>query len=76
MGDAGICTRGVNYYLCRDNLPEVYGKYPEWTVRLKSLEEDGKGLAGRHYPPDHADSPSVGVMDFASPTMAIPPPGR
>ena len=51
---------GLVYYLCRSILPEDYGKYPEWDVRLDSLEElIGKGqyvggacfvLAARHSP--------------------------
>ena len=63
-----MSTWGLDYFLCRDNLPEDYEKYAEWNVRLESLEEMmGKGefiagasfaLAGRHYPPDRADNPS------------------
>jgi hypothetical protein len=49
---------GLVYYLCRSILPEDYGKYPGWDLRLDSLEEFiGKGqyvggavfvLAARH----------------------------
>ena len=63
-----MSTWGLDYFLCRDNLPEDYGKYPEWDVRLDSLQEImGKGefiagasfaLAGRHYPPDKAGNPA------------------
>ena len=62
-----MSTWGLDYFLCRGNLPEDYGKYAEWNVRLDSLEElIGKGgfiagacfaLAGRHYPADKADNP-------------------
>jgi hypothetical protein len=58
---------GLVYYLCRSILPEDYGKYPGWDVRLDSLEEFiGKGqyvggacfvLAARHYSPDQAVNP-------------------
>ena len=51
---------GLVYYLCRSILPGDYGKYPQWDVRLDSLEEFiGKGqyvggacfvLAARHSP--------------------------
>jgi len=60
-------TWGLDYFLCRDILPEDYGKYPEWNVCLETLEEimaQGQfiagapfALAGRHYPPDQADNP-------------------
>jgi len=33
-----MSTWGLDYFLCRDNLPEDYEKYAEWNVRLESLE--------------------------------------
>lgn len=58
---------GLDYFLCRSILPEDYGKYPQWDVRLDSFEEfAGKGqfiggacfvLAMRHYHPDQTKNP-------------------
>jgi len=58
---------GLDCFLCRSILPEDYGQYPEWDVRLDSFEEfAGRGqfiggacfvLAVRHYHPDQAENP-------------------
>ncbi|HCN09749.1 MAG TPA: hypothetical protein DIT01_17630 [Lentisphaeria bacterium] len=60
-------TWGLDYFLCRDLLPEDYGKYPEWNVHLDTLEEimaQGQfvagapfALVGRHYHPDQVNNP-------------------
>jgi len=57
----------LDYFLCRSIIPGDYEKYPEWDVRLDSLEECmAKGqfiggacfvLAARHYSPDQAVNP-------------------
>ncbi len=58
---------GLDYFLCRSIVPEDYRRYPEWDVRLDSLEEfAGRGqfiggacfvLAMKHYHPDQATNP-------------------
>lgn len=58
---------GLDYFFCRDILPEDYGKYPEWDVHLDTIEElmaQGQYvggapfvLAGRHHRPDQTDHP-------------------